>query len=139
MVRLKGIGEPPNPFQNVTLKRAEIGRCMTLNATYEADYQRAGQMTVPDALSECPTSLELSDLVLHCGVTEDLSTGIPVYLTAPRRTWAHVLQRHLGDHARDVVARKTRRLLYSAFDCFGLGFSATCFDGDLHSTFHRIF
>jgi hypothetical protein len=28
MVRLKGIGEPPNPFQNVTLKRAEIGRCM---------------------------------------------------------------------------------------------------------------
>jgi|SRR5436309_11445789 len=25
------------------------------------------------------------------------------------------------------------------FDCFGLGFRATCFDGDLHSTFHRIF
>ena len=31
MVRLKGIGEPPNPFQNVTLKRAEIGRCMRNN------------------------------------------------------------------------------------------------------------
>jgi hypothetical protein len=25
------------------------------------------------------------------------------------------------------------------FDCFGLGFRATCFDGDLHGTFHRIF
>jgi hypothetical protein len=25
------------------------------------------------------------------------------------------------------------------FDCFGLGFRTTCFDGDLHSTFHRIF
>jgi hypothetical protein len=25
------------------------------------------------------------------------------------------------------------------FDCFGLGFSATCFDGDLYGTFHRIF
>ena len=25
------------------------------------------------------------------------------------------------------------------FDCFGLGFRATRFDGDLHSTFHRIF
>ena len=31
------------------------------------------------------------------------------------------------------------RFWYSAFDCFGLGFRATCFDGDLHSTFHRIF
>ncbi len=25
------------------------------------------------------------------------------------------------------------------FDCFGLGFRATCFDDDLHSIFHRIF
>ena len=35
--------------------------------------------------------------------------------------------------------RKTGRFWYSAFDCFGLGSRATCFDGDLHSTFHRIF
>ena len=26
-----------------------------------------------------------------------------------------------------------------SFDCFGLGSRATCLDGDLHSTFHRIF
>jgi len=25
------------------------------------------------------------------------------------------------------------------FDCFGLASRASCFDGDLHSTFHRIF
>jgi hypothetical protein len=29
---------------------------LTLNATYEADCRRAGQMTVPDALSEWPTT-----------------------------------------------------------------------------------
>jgi hypothetical protein len=29
MVRLKGIGEPPNPFHDVALKRAEIGRIIT--------------------------------------------------------------------------------------------------------------
>ena len=35
--------------------------------------------------------------------------------------------------------RRTRRLWILNFDCFGLGFRATCFDGDLHSIFHRIF
>jgi hypothetical protein len=31
-VRQSDIGEPPNSFQDVALKRAEIGRIMTLNA-----------------------------------------------------------------------------------------------------------
>jgi aryl-alcohol dehydrogenase-like predicted oxidoreductase len=33
----------------------------------------------------------------------------------------------------------SRGLISGPFDCFGLGFRATCFDGDLHGTFHRIF
>jgi hypothetical protein len=37
MVRLKGIGEPPNPFQNVALKRAEIGQITTNNARSTAN------------------------------------------------------------------------------------------------------
>src|ERR1700720_4467307 len=45
------------------------------------------------------------------------------------------------------VDKRTFRIMYLAriasrsftFDCFGLGFRATCFDGDLHGTFHRIF
>ena len=46
-----------------------------------------------------------------------------------------------------LVDKRTFRIMYLAriasrsltFDCFGLGFRATCFDGDLHSIFHRIF
>ena len=46
-----------------------------------------------------------------------------------------------------LVDKRTFRIMYLAriasrsftFDCFGLGFRATCFDGDLHGTFHRIF
>jgi hypothetical protein len=36
---------------------------------------------------------------------------------------------------RNVIGRQKRPILYSAFDCFGLGFRATCFDGNLHGTF----
>jgi hypothetical protein len=46
-----------------------------------------------------------------------------------------------------LVDKRTFRIMYLAgiasrsltFDWLGLGFRATCFDGDLHGTFHRIF
>jgi hypothetical protein len=47
----------------------------------------------------------------------------------------------------NLVDKRTFRIMYLAgiasrsltFDWLGLGFRATCFDGDLHGTFHRIF
>ncbi len=47
----------------------------------------------------------------------------------------------LMNRASSVVGREETLSVNgsSGFDLLGLGFRATCFDGDLHSIFHRIF
>ena len=96
---------------------------------------------------------------IACRMSRATATGIrlkpPTLRFVARTLWSGKASPPTGPRTSErsrmslgnLVDKRTFRIMYLAriasrsltFDCFGLGFRATCFDGDLHGTFHRIF